>query len=243
MKLFQSALIGFLLFASCTGKRSDPGSSAGENIILTEVICIMEDAPLYEEPGTTSPVISSVQLGEVIQIITDDPTGQEPNAGKYYEIQLHEGMSAWISGSAIYTNAVPAAILKEATIYSSPDANTRTGKNFFLAEFGVITGEHDTWVKLTGAGKKKEGWIKKETVSTDPSDVTVAILAESYLLEDNGTLIKDKLPEFMRQLPDRDTKLAVELQKLVEIEVVDAIEQSIMEYEHENFDEELQFED
>ncbi len=243
MKLFQYALIGFLLFASCTGKRNDPGSSAGENIIITEAICIMDDAPLNKDPGAASPVLSSVQLGEVIQIITNEPAGQELSTGKYYEVQLANGSNAWISGSAIYTNAIPAAILKEAVIYSNPDANTKTGKNFFLAEFGVITGEHDTWVKLTGADKKKEGWIKKKFVSTDPGDVTVAILAESYLLENNGTLIKDKLPDFMRQLPDRDTKLAVELQKLVEIEVVDAIEQSIMEYEHENYDEELQFED
>ena len=243
MKLILTCSIGILFLLSCTGKKSAPESASGENIVITEAICIMNEAPIFEEPGASSPVISSVQLGEVVPMITNEPLNQEPDPEKYYEVQLRNGTSAWISGSAIFTNAMPAAILEKAPVYSSAGSSAKTGEYFMMAEFVVITEENNEWVKLTGANKKKKGWVQKKFVSADPGDVHVAILAQNYLLESNGKMIIDKLPDFIMQLPDKNTKLATELQKIMDKEVASAVEQSIMQYEEQQIDEGVYEED
>lgn len=243
MKLILPCSISIIFLLSCTGKKSTPETPSNENIVITEAICIMNEAPLYEESGPNSQVISSVQLGEVVPMITNEPFDQDPDPGKYYEVQLRNVTSAWISGSAIFTNAIPAAIMQEAPIYNHTESDAKADKNFMMAEFVVITSENDDWVKLTGADKKKEGWVKKKFISTDPGDVHVAILAQNYLLESNGKMIIDKLPDFIMQLPDKNTKLAVELQKIMDKEVAHAIEQSISDYEEQQIDEAMFEED
>ena len=240
MKIIYPCLIFPALIISCSGNKNDSGFSTSEKITLTEAVCIMDEIPIYEESRINSPIVSSAQLGEIVQLVNPQTSIQEPDPGKLYKVRLPEGSNAWISGAGILTQVKPAAILKETAIYTDTGAGTPTGKSFKQAEYAVVTSENDAWVKLTGAGKRKIGWVKKEMISTDPSDIHVAILAHSYLLEKNGNLMTDKLPDFIRQLPDKNTKLALELQKTMDKEVGDLIEQSIMEYEHEypdgNFD-------
>lgn len=237
IKYIPVVFIGFLLFVSCTGKKSDSGSEAADNIIFTEAICIQNNTPLYKEPGGVGPVISYVPLGEVVHIITDKLIDKEPDAGIYYEAHLSNGTAAWISGSAIYTNAVPAAVMEEADIYTGPERENKTGYKFYLAEFVLITKENKEWVNLIGSGKEKMGWVKKKSISTEPGNVQVAILAQIYLLENNGKLIEDRLPDFIGQLPDTPATLTDKLQQIMDNMVADAVEQSIMDYQEQQIDE------
>jgi len=231
-KLFTLLVIS--LFLSCTWKKN-------KNAFI-EALCIVGSSPVYEMPEMTSQVIASFHLGEQVKIMNRAKSKRRTNS-QLVEIQATDGTAAWTLYENLLTNAVPAAILEDAVIYQHPEMNTQTDKKFHLAEFAAVTDQNESWVRIMGAGKKKEGWIPRECITTHPGDVNVAILAHSDLLDRNGVIITDKLADFLKHLPDNNAELAIKLQQLMDQEVADAIEQSIMEYEQEVYNEDIDIED
>ena len=88
MKIIYPCLIFPALIISCSGNKNDSGFSTREKITLTEAVCIMDEIPVYEESRINSPIVSSVQLGEIVQLVNPQTSIQEPDPGKLYKVRL-----------------------------------------------------------------------------------------------------------------------------------------------------------
>jgi hypothetical protein len=234
MKSKLYVLIVISLFLSCTGKKNKNA--------YVEAICIVDGAPVYEKAEITSQPIAFLQLGESVKIMNHISSRRVGDV-HLTKIQFTNGILGWTRYENLVENAFPAAILKESVIYQYPERDAPTDKKFHLAEFAVVADQNDAMVRLLGTGKKKEGWVPKECISTHPNDVSIALMAYNKLLDRNGVIRTDKLSEFLKLLPDKNTSLAIILQKLMDKEVADAIEQSIMEYEQGYNNEDIQSDD
>ena len=233
MKQRLIVLPALILLISC--------SKSNKKAEIINAICIAENCPCFEK-RKSDPVIATLELGEQVQVI--DRTGKKKKAGSNrVEVKLPEGSKVWTLEENLVRDALPAAIVKNAPVFESPESANPIGDKFLLAEYAIISEQTNNWVKLTGPDKVKKGWIMKENISTQPGDVNIALLAHRNLLDKKGIIKIDKLGDFIKNIPDVDARLARELQKLLDQEVTDAIEQSIMDYEKQYYNEDIQIED
>jgi len=218
MKLKLVFLTSVIIFVSCTGNKKS-GSA----------ICIEKRAALYETSNIMDPSEKVLNLGDRVSI-TDFRDFEKKRSEEFIEITLSDGSSAWTLKRNLIPGGTPAAVIKDTPAYAKPDTNVVTAM-FRLAEFAAITETQDDRVKITGAGRIKEGWTLKKNISMDSVDIEIAILAHEELLDKNSRIIKEALPYFLSIVSDKQSILSGELQKLMDAEVSNAIEESIMQYE------------
>ncbi len=231
MKLLRNLLFPVLLLAACksgTNESSATGENAEQRI---KAVCISTGTPLKEEPKKEGKWISSMVLGETLTYLNESAIDSANPQHEYYHVELSDGKIAWARSYGIALNAYPAAIINQTPIYKRPDLVTKTDKSFNIAEFVAVVNEKEQWVEVIGAEKRKSGWIKNESISTDNEDIAVATLAQKDLLDKEGKIIMDKLSTFLESLPGGNSSLARYLQDQMSNQVEGAIEKSIEEYE------------
>jgi hypothetical protein len=239
MKQFSILLIPVVLLVACKGRQS--GSSEGNENAGQRIpaVCISTGTPLRAEPKNEGKWISSMILGESLTYLGETKADSANPQQEYYRVELSDGKLAWARSYGILLNATPAAIITETPVYKRPDLVTKTDKSFKTVEFVAIIGEKDDWAEVVGAEKRKSGWIKKESLSTNAEDVAVATLAQKDLLDKNGAIITDKLSAFLESLPSGNSQLARYLQDQMNNRVEGAIEHSIQEYEGQDEGDEI----
>lgn len=232
MKYNLILCIAVLFLTACvkrTGNDLDTEESPG-----IPALCIIDESPLQEEPVLASELITTLYLGDEFRFLGEIETDL---FSQYYKIELFDGTTGWIIKEAVLFNAEHAAVIKQTTIYPELDSKDDSQVTLYPAEYVAIIKEDGDWVKVLSAGRKKGGWIRRENLSTSEEDVFIATLASSELLDEEGNIDKNRLPSFIHSLPDKNAKLAVYLQDMLEEEVVNAIAESILEYEMGNFEE------
>jgi hypothetical protein len=231
MKILGYLLIPVLILVACKGKQSDTSVTEENTTQPIKGVCISTGTPLREEPKKEGKWISSMMLGETLTYLGETVADSANPKQDYYKVELSDGKLAWARTYGILINAEPAAIISETPLYKRPDLVTKTDKSFKIVEFVAIIGEKDDWAEVVGAEKRKTGWVKKESLSTNAEDVAVATLAQKDLLDKDGAIQNDKLSAFIESLPDGNSQLARYLQDQMNNRVEGAIEQSIQDYE------------
>lgn len=231
MKLLRNLLFPVLILAACKGGTNE-SSTTGENAEQRiKAVCISTGTPLREEPKKEGKWISSIVLGETLTYLNKSAIDSANPQHEYLHVELSDGKMAWARSYGIALNAYPAAIINHTPIYKRPDLVTKTDKSFNIAEFVAVVNEKEQWVEVVGAEKRKTGWIRNESISTDNEDVAVATLAQKDLLDKEGNIMMDKLSVFLESLPGGNSSLARYLQDQMSNQVESAIEESIEEYE------------
>jgi hypothetical protein len=231
MKLLRSVLLLAILLLACKGKPPHLKKSEVQAPERIQAVCISTGTPLREEPRKEGKWISSLLLGEKMTYLSEMKADSANPQQEYYRVELSDGKIAWSRSYGILLNATPAAIIRATPVYKRPDMVTKTDKSFRIVEFVAVINEKEDWVEVVGAEKRKSGWIKKVSISTDPEEVAVATLAEKDLLDKTGAIQYAKLSAFLESLPNGNSQLARYLQDQMTSRVEGAIEQSIMDYE------------
>jgi hypothetical protein len=240
MKLLRPVLILSILLYACINSTNHPKNSKSDSVERIPAVCISTGTPLREEPRKEGKWISSLLLGEKMTYLSEMKADSANPQQEYYRVELSDGKIAWSRSYGILLNATPAAIIRATPVYKRPDMVTKTDKSFRIVEFVAVVNAKEDWVEVVGAEKRKTGWIKKESISTDPEEVAVATLAEKDLLDKTGVIQYAKLSAFLESLPNGNTLLARYLQDQMTTQVEGAIEQSIMDYEGQEEGEDIQ---
>jgi hypothetical protein len=239
MKSIASVLLCVFFLFACKSKTYHPGNNDQKAPERMQAVCISTGTPLREEPRKEGKWISSMILGEKLTYLGETKADSANPQQEYYRVELSDGKLAWARSYGIIVNATPAAVIAKTPICKRPDLLTKTDKWFQVVEFVVVVSEKDDWVEVVGAEKRKNGWIKKSTISINADDVAVSTLAQKDLLNKNGEIINDKLSVFIESLPEANSQLARYLQDQMTNQVESAIEQSIQDYEGQEDDEEI----
>lgn len=236
MKHLIPFLLATIVLASCKNDTKTRDSQTAKALPAEKIIavCIRSGVPIREEPHKEGKWISSMRLGETALYLGETVVDSTDKMREYYKLELSDGTVQWARSYGIILNAKPAAVISETSVYLRPELVTKTDKSFKQVEFLVIVNEKAEWVEVVGSEKRKKGWIKKENLSTEVEDVAIATLAHKEIMDDNGNILPEKLPDFLNNIPYRNALLAVYLQQLLDKQVESAIEESIMDYEEQS---------
>jgi hypothetical protein len=187
--LLKVSLVSICVIFFACGSKEKPadGSVAAATEEESEstdkpAVCIWKEVSIKETAGEKGKYKTSIFLGEKFKALPD--TASEVTGSKrvfYRKVRLTDGAEGWVRADFIAVDAVPAAFIKEATLYKRPDIMTTSGKNFFLIDFVAIKSTADGgWAEVIGkrAGDTwfSSGWVKSENLSTTDVDVAFSSL-------------------------------------------------------------------
>jgi len=126
-----------------------------------------------------------------------DETGRE-----YVKVELSDGKTGWASASGIATGAQIGALKDDTTTYKRPDLVTASSQKVPFMTIVAVIQQKDAWFQVVGESKKPLGWVRKDAVTLDKEDVTVAILATKKLREKDGLDQAKKLEAIVKVSPN-----------------------------------------
>lgn len=120
---------------------------------------------------------------------------------EYLYVELSDGKVAWANSYGLIVDSKIAALKEDIPIYKRPDLLTITEKTFDKMDVLAIEETKGEWIKVVGEKKKLLGWIKNNTVTESKEDVAFSIMVSKELKEKDGSLIIDKIEEFIEKTP------------------------------------------
>ncbi len=198
--LFTSTLFTtvIMLLFSCGGDSSSStqaNDSAGDS---TEVASLAETAVsttkeaislwgkvgLRDAPGSKAKYLTTIFFGEKVDMLGES---QEIESEKrtYIKVGLSDGKEGWVNEYLFATNAQLAVAANEIDIYKRPDLMTASGKKLKRGEIvAFMDSDKAGWLEIIGEERKKAGWVQNNnSLSSDPVDVTVAVLVQKAMKE------------------------------------------------------------
>lgn len=148
------------------------------------IICLWSAVSIKKEPNAKGKWVTTIYLGEkgtyLGETVTDTTNKKKPV--NYNKVKLIDGTEGWVQATFMAIDAIPYALKEGTKLYKRPDILTASKDEFDKMQYVVVLEEQGDWVKVKGkkrtAGWFKEGWIKKDRLTSDEVDITVAILAE-----------------------------------------------------------------
>lgn len=187
------------------GASGDDGSLSSEG----QIVCIIDGIALREEPVKSGKWMTSISLGEIVKDLGKTQTDPADKDRSYTKVQLSDGRTGWAATTGLVVNARLGAIKEDATIYKRPDPLTATNTKIEFMTPVAITQEKSDWVEFISTNRKKKGWIKKDAVTSDPADTSVAVLALKKLRAKDP----QSLRKFLESAPNQDSYFIRKLQE------------------------------
>ncbi len=189
--------IALLVFAaSCgddkSGKSSDKSSNdtssngSSESIDDTgaeaPLICLWKALSVRETPDPKGKYVTSIYMGEEAVYLgekqTDDPDKKKPT--EYLKVRLIDGKEGWVNSKFVVVNGTSYAFLENSKLYKRPDMLAAGKDDFDRLQYVVVMEEKDDWVRVKGYDRRSKwyrtGWVKKDKLTDNKIDVTVAVL-------------------------------------------------------------------
>jgi hypothetical protein len=182
-----TASVAGIGFIGC-GKKGEP---AKEQTVITQdkpgqekqaesqnnALCIYDGIALKQEPTKAGKWLASMSLCETAKWLGDSAVDQTDKNRCYQKVQLSDGKIGWTIGYGLVINGKLGAIKEDAAICKRPDLLTGTDEKIEFMKPIAIVQEKGEWAEFLSDNRKKGGWIRTSSVTTDPSDVAVAVLA------------------------------------------------------------------
>jgi lipoprotein LenA len=167
------------------------------------VICLWSAVSIRKTPeAKKGSYLTTIHLGEKASYLGEtvtDSTGKG-KARDYIKVKLTDGTTGWIEGRFMAIDAEPYALKGNSKLYKRPDILSAGKNEFEKMQYVVVLEEQGDWAKVKGikksAGWYREGWVKKEHLTGDEIDVTVAVLMARAL----GKGDKDKKLEALNEI-------------------------------------------
>ncbi len=180
--------------AADTTATSASNTDAEAAAVETQAICLWGKVGLRSGPGMKDvKYMTTIYFGEKLT-----PTGKEEliedEERTYVEVSLSDGKVGWVNNYLLANPGELAAVTSTLQLYKRPDLATLKGSTFETGEVLALGAEKDGWREVFGYEKKKEGWIQADAgVTTDEKDVTVAVLYQRAIKEENSSKKKEQL--------------------------------------------------
>jgi len=204
------------------------------------VICLWSAISLKKTPEPKGKWVTTINLGEKAtylgEVVTDTTNAKKPK--EFLKIQLADGTTGWVEGRFMAVD-VEAYALKEASkLYKRPDILTASKNSFEKLQYVVVLDEQEEWVKVKGIEKSigwyREGWVKKDHLTNDDIDVTVAVLVYRANLKKDGDKKVEALNEILENTDLSSSQFFSDVRAMVdEIEMPDEEVESEYNEEYE----------
>ena len=222
----QGLKIGFIIivglaffFATCEKKEEQPPVVEEKAPVIQEkpAVCIWNKASLRNGPTSASKWLSSMNLGERVTYmgVSEIDSTDKKKERQYHKIRLSDGKEGWASEYVIAIDARSAVVTAEVTMHKRPDLVTFTDKKFQPMEFVAVLQSENEWLEVTGAEKKKSGWIKDGYVSYKDEDIALALLANQALQQDDTEAQKVRISELVKNPAFSNSVFIPELNKIL----------------------------
>jgi SH3-like domain-containing protein len=226
---FQLHLLLVLVIISCKPKEIKVPDITVEK---QAAICIVDGISVKEKPEIDSKWFSTLSLGETVYYSGEVQIDNSKSTQKFYKVELADGRMGWVKSYALLLNARNAAVIRETSVYSQPNSVNKTKLKFYPVEFVAVISEQGEWSEVTGIEKRKTGWVSSSNLSTNSNDIAVAVMANKAILNKEGQLIIEKLPDFLKLPEVQNSAFKEYLNNKLDSKVEDAVEKSIQEYEN-----------
>lgn len=191
----------FVFFSCDSGSKNTADSKEvkEQTITETDAVCIWDGGSIRETPESDGKYVTKMALGEKITWlgISENDTTKEKSVVQYHKVRLSDGTEGWASEYVIVTDATPAVIINEVTVYTRPDLINATDKKLEAMDFIAVIKTEDNWCEFVGEKNKTKGWIQKESVSYEKEDIAVALLAGKAFDEKDEEAKKEKIKEII----------------------------------------------
>jgi 3D (Asp-Asp-Asp) domain-containing protein len=140
-------------------------------------IVIDQNVALYKEARTSSPSLSSLEIGEDVFI--------EANKGKWYEVSTKNGIFGWVHSECIlikngHKSLIENGVVNTGTVEVRKDPNVHSdimGRLGFATKITVVEKKED-WVQLA-MEDEVIGWVPSKDIITMPIEKKAKIIVEN----------------------------------------------------------------
>ncbi|NLW48538.1 MAG: SH3 domain-containing protein [Firmicutes bacterium] len=199
------------------------GCFEGKNDYSKQGVCIVENTSLRKEPSTKGDWISSLALGETVKLEGSPIKDEADPKVEYIKIKLSDGTKGYASNWCIVGGAYVGVIQKTTKIYKRPDLLAESNHQFEMMNIVAVEEENESaWIRVTGEGRSKKGWIKKEFIRKDKEDVVTAVLLRKALREKGKTVnnaSREEMEAIVSKLPYQDSYFVNQVMSKYEEEV------------------------
>ncbi|NOQ23968.1 MAG: hypothetical protein GQ564_01280 [Bacteroidales bacterium] len=204
MKKINYLILILLAFVyACGGSSENNTKQESEEVTLEnkQTVCIWNGVPVRETPSKDGKWVSSISLGETVTFLGKVAIDSLDRNREYLYVELSDGKVAWANSYGLIVDGKIAVLKEDAPIYKRPDLLTITENTFDRMDVLAIEETKDEWIKVVGEKKKLLGWIKYNTVTESKEDIAFSIMVSKELKEKDGSLILDKIEEFIEKTP------------------------------------------
>lgn len=152
-----------------------------EEVEEAPIVCLWSAVSIRETPSAKGKWKTTIYMGEKGTYLGETVTDTVPKKDvDYVKIKLTDGTTGWIEKRFMAIDAEPYALKESSKLYKRPDILSAGKDEFDKLQYVVVLEEQDDWVKVKGVKKEvgwyREGWVKKDHLTADEIDVTVAVL-------------------------------------------------------------------
>ncbi len=219
LRTFFLLFVFALFIAACGGETTDENETDTDTDVDTEqdvdnveqneeapIICLWSAVSIRETPDTKGKWKTTIYLGEKGTYLGETVSDTVPKKPvEYAKIRLTDGTTGWIEKRFMAIDAEPYALRESSKLYKRPDILSAGKDEFDKMQYVVVLEEQEDWVKVKGLKKEvgwyREGWVKKDHLTADEIDVTVAVLAYRAMGKKEN---KDKLEALNEILENTD---------------------------------------
>ena len=166
-------------------------------------VCLIGGLGVRAEVGKNAKFLSSLALGEGVK--WTGSTQKDESGREYLKVELSDGKSGWVAASGLATGAQIGAMREESISYKRPDLLTASPLKIPVMTIVAVIQQKDDWFQIIGEAKKPLGWVRKDSVTVDKEDVTVATLATRKLREKDGLSLDKKIDAIVKISPNPDS--------------------------------------
>lgn len=189
------SILFFIIISACNNsekmevqKPTETKPKVEKETVIKKVhsVCIWDRGSVRKTPKKKGKYLSAMSLGEKVFWLGKTEIDSLDKNRKYYNIELSDGTTGWVSEYVIALDSRPAITTEEIPIYRRPDLLTFTESTFNSMELVAVTKKVNDWLEVIGKQKKKKGWIKAGLVSYSDDNIAVGLLAtKAFALTDS----------------------------------------------------------
>ncbi|MBN1782409.1 SH3 domain-containing protein [bacterium] len=209
-----------VLFAIVTGMAVLSCQKSENAVEPIPAVCLWDKAAVREQPVEDGKWMASLQLGETVLCVGKTAVDTVNNR-EYLNVRLSDGKTGWVKRNLMIPGAAVGAVKETTPLYARPDMLTLTSKSFEMLDMVAITDTLDRWIRVTGAQGRNKGWIQRDNVVMDKSEVTVAILAAKALARAGNAPVSETLSQLKTELPVTDSYFLKKLEEQASAETME----------------------
>ncbi|MEL6673751.1 MAG: hypothetical protein AAFR61_16215 [Bacteroidota bacterium] len=181
-------------------------------------MCVEDNVMLREWPGEQARSLARVYFTEQVSHLGRAAFVRRENQN-YLWVRTSDNAEGWIKETALIKGGGSVVLLADAPVYFKLNTpQSVTGKIFRAGEIAILSDFRDNWVKLTGKGGLKEGWIQGyDALSVEEVDLEAASLFTEAL----DIVDMDRRRSRLQSIRDGRSYLSPEMRDIVDRAIQD----------------------